>query len=125
MWPVFGYSQLDTTLTYRQKEVHNIVIKADTSVLWGIDTTKFQSIGEIKFNKSKKTISIDGYGVYKVSKHEIHGVIEAHLPEHGRIEGYHYYELSNGSKLTWIANAVIWDLPIVKKKTKTVIFEIE
>lgn len=124
--PMLAHSQLDTIVTYRQKHVHNIVIRADSSQLsWNADTINYATHFEIKFNKAKKTIAIDGYGTYKVSKYEIHGAIEPHLPEHGKIPGHHYYELSNGSKLTWIANGIIWEWPIVKKKTQTIIFEID
>lgn len=144
LMPVMGFSQLDTSLIYHTKEVHTIVIKADSSTLsWKIDTTVFESPGEIKLLKRipkicvdttmdgglytsgelyiyyfATTISIDGYtGVYKVTKSEMHGT--------GRKFQYPYYELSNGSKLTWIENAVLWEFPVVNKKSKLIIFEID
>ena len=133
LMPVMGFCQLDTTITYRQKEVHSIVIKADSTTLsWKADTVKYDVLFEIKFTKPEGYVGnyngsitplggkivIDGYGTYKITKHEIHGA-DTDWP------GYHYYELSNGTKLTWIENAVIWEFPIVNKKTKTIIFEIE
>lgn len=143
LMPLMGLSQLDTSLIYHIKEVHTIVIKADSSTLsWDIDTTVFESPGEIKFLKRvpkicqdtimngvlymagefyiyyfASTISIDGYSAYKVTKSEMHGT--------GRKFQYPYYELSNGTKLTWIENAVLWEFPAVKKKSKIIVFEID
>jgi len=145
LMPIMGFSQLDTSLHFRQIEVHSIVIKPDSTTLtWSVDTIKFKSPGgEIKFQKRVRvypvlgeilqdssvigvelyayyfatSISIDRYGTYKVSKSEMHGV--------GKQYQYPYYELTNGSKLTWVENAIIWDWPIINKKTKTIIFQIE
>lgn len=115
--PLMGFSQLDTTIAYRIKHVHTIVIKSDSSTLsWNADTIRYQVPFDIKFTQSR--VVIDGYGTYRVAKMEIHGQIDS-LP------GWPYYELSNGSHLTWIANSVIWEWPIVKRKTKTIIFEIQ
>lgn len=113
--PLMGYSQLDTTLSYRQKEVHGINIGADTaSLTWTIDTIKYNVGFEIKFNKAKKSIAIDGYGTYKYLEYFLH-------PSSGRPT----YTLANGGELSWIAGSVIWAWPIVKRKTKTIIFEID
>jgi hypothetical protein len=121
LMPLMGFSQLDITMTYKQKEVHSIVIKADSSTLsWKADTIKYDLLFEIKITPTK--IAIDGYGTYKITKHEIHGVIDDAF---GHWPGYHYFELSNATKLTWIENAIIWEFPIINKKTKTIIFEIE
>lgn len=115
--PVIGFSQFDMTLTYKTKHVHTIAIKPDSSTLsWKIDTIKYAVPFEIKFTTSK--IIIDGYGTYKITNREIHGQIDS-LP------GWPYYELSNGSHLTWIENSIIWEWPIVNRKTKTIIFEID
>jgi hypothetical protein len=112
--PMLGYSQLDTTLVYRQKEVHSIIIKADSSGLsWAIDTIPYLVPFEIKFNKVKKTIAIDGYGTYKVAEYSLHQ------------SGYHAYKLSNGGEVGYIAGSVIWTWPISRRKTKTIIFKIE
>lgn len=120
--PMLAHSQLDTIATYRQKHVHGIVIRADSSQLsWKADTIYYTASFEIKFNKAKKTIAIDGYGTYKVTKHEIHGA----TPDFDLSPGYHYYELSNGSKLTWIENAILWEWPFVNKKSQEIIFEID
>ena len=117
MWPVLGYSQLDTTLTYKSKEVHAIIWKNDSATLsWKTDTINYPVSFEIKFTKKK--IAIDGYGTYSILKHEIHGAIDG-LP------GYHYYDLTNGTHLTYLENWVYWEWPIVKKKTKMVVFIIK
>lgn len=117
LMPLMGFSQLDTTITYHKKEVHSIAINPDSSTLsWKIDTIKYDLLFDIKFTFTK--IAIDGYGAYKITKHEIHGVIDS-LP------GYHYYELSNGTKLTWIENAVLWEFPVINKKSKLIVFQIE
>lgn len=132
--PLMGFAQLDTTLTYKTKHVHTIAIKADSSTLsWKADTIKYSVPFDIKITgptsfqldnrgiiigESGGLIIIDGYGTYKITKREMHGKIDS-LP------GWPYYELSNGSHLTWIENAVIWEWPLVKRKTKTIIFEIE
>lgn len=114
--PFLANAQIDTTITYKTKEVGNITIKADSSILsWNIDTISYRVPFEIKFSDSK--ISIDGYSSYKITKHELHGVDSS--------PGYHYYELSNGTKLTWIESAVIWEFPIVNKKSKLIVFRIE
>lgn len=132
--PLMGFAQLDTTLTYKTKHVHTVVIKPDSSTLsWKADTIKYQVPFEIKIThptsiqlnnngmvigEAGGTVIIDGYGTYKIAKREIHGQIDS-LP------GWPYYELSNGSHLTFIANSVIWEFPIVNRKTKTIIFEID
>lgn len=117
MWPVIGYSQLDTTLVYKEKEAHAIAYMNDSVTLsWKIDTIKYQVPFDIRFTKTK--VYIDGYGTYSITKHELHGINE-------RNPGYHYYELSNGTKLTWIEKWVYWEWPIVKRKTKMVIFVIK
>jgi len=113
--PLLGYSQLDTTLSYRQKEVHSINIGADTASLnWVIDTIKYSADFEIKFNKAKNSIAIDGYGTYKYIQYFLHSS-----------SGRPTYTLSNGGELSWIAGSVIWAWPIVNRKTKTIIFEIK
>lgn len=114
LMPLMGFSQLDTVLDYRQKIVHSSVIKADT-VEWKADTIPYDLVFEIKITSEK--IAIDGYGTYKISKHELHGVDSS--------PGYHYFELSNGTKLTWIEGAVVWEFPVVKKKSKLIVFEID
>lgn len=112
MWPVIGYSQLDTTITYKTKHVHTIAIRPDSSTLsWKADTIKYTVPFDIKFIAAK--IVVDGYGTFKVTKHELHSSL------------YHWHKLSNGGQLTWIENAVILEYPIVNRKTKTIIFEIE
>lgn len=113
--PLLGYSQLDTTLAYRQKEVHRISIAADTaSLTWVIDTIKYIADFEIKFNKAKKSIAIDGYGTYKYIEYFSHSS-----------SGRPTYTLSNGGELSWFAGSIIWVWPIVKRKTKTIIFQIK
>jgi hypothetical protein len=117
MWPVLGYSQLDTTLTYKSKEAHSITYKNDSATLrWKIDTINYTVPFDIRFTKTR--IYIDGYGTYKITKHAIHGAIDS-LP------GYNYYELENGTHLTYLENWVYWEWPIVKKKTKMVVFIIK
>ena len=112
--PLMGYSQLDTTITYRQKEVHSINIGADTASLkWVIDTIKYTVNFEIKFNKAKKSIAIDGYGTYKYLEYYIN-------PSSSRPT----YMLVNGGELSFFAGTIIWVWPIVKRKTSTIIFEI-
>lgn len=109
--PLMGFSQLDTTITYKIKHVHTVVIKPDSSTLsWKADTIRYSVPFDIKFTKGK--IVVDGYGTYKIAKHEIHSGL------------YHWHKLTNGGQLTWIENAVIWEWPIVKRKTKTIIFEV-
>jgi hypothetical protein len=111
--PFMGYSQLDTTITYRQKEVHSINIGADTaSFRWVIDTVRYSVDFEIKFNKTKKSIAIDGYGTYKYLEYYIN-------PSSSRPT----YMLSNGGEVSFFAGAIIWVWPIVKSKTKTIVFE--
>lgn len=113
--PLMGYSQLDTTITYRQKEVHSVNIGADTaSLTWVIDTIKYSVGFEIKFNKTKKTIEIDGYGTYKYLEYYLH-------PSSGRPT----YTLTNGGELSFYAGTIIWVWPIVNRKTKAIIFEIK
>jgi hypothetical protein len=105
-------AQLDTTITYKTKHVHTVAVRADSSTLsWKADTIRYSVPFDIKFTKSK--IIVDGYGTFKISKHELHSGY------------YHWHRLSNGGQLTWIENAVILEYPIVRKKTKTIIFEIE
>lgn len=133
--PLFSYSQSDTIVTYHQKEVHTITYKADSSTTWVIDTIKYSAPFEIKFSKgSSQTfldeagnaymgmvpakISIDGYTTYTVTKHEIHGVND-------RNPGFHYYQLSNGAKLTWIEKWLILDFPVVNKKMSEIVFTID
>jgi hypothetical protein len=71
LMPLMGFSQLNITLTYKQKEVHSIVINANSSTLsWKADTIKHDLLFEIKLTSTK--IAIDGYGIYKITKHEIH-----------------------------------------------------
>lgn len=113
--PLLGYSQLDTTITYRQKEVHNVTIAPDTASLrWGIDTVKYDVNFEIKFNRAKKNIAIDGYGTYKYVEYFIH-------PSSSRPT----YTLSNGGELSFFAGTIIWVWPIVNRKTSMIIFEIK
>lgn len=115
--PVMGFSQLDTTVAYKIKHVHTIVIKPDSSTLsWKADTIKLSARYKIKFTATE--IVIGRHGTYKIAKREMHGQIDS-LP------GWPYYELSNRSHLTWIENSIIWEWPIVKRKTKTIIFEVD
>lgn len=117
MLPVIGYSQLDTTLTYKTKELHSITYKNDSATLkWTVDTIRYHVPFEIKFTKKK--IAIDGYGTYAIRKHNIHGAID-NLP------GYNHYELSNGTRLTYMENWVYWEWPIKNRKTKMVVFIIK
>jgi hypothetical protein len=119
MWPTLAFSQLDTTLTYRLKEVHTIAYKNDSVTLsWKVDTIPYAVPFEIKFSPTK--IAIDGYGTYKIVKHEIHG--STPIPQ---ARGYDYYELSNGTTLTYIEKWIYWSWPIINKKTKMVIFIID
>lgn len=109
--PFTGFSQLDTTITYKIKHVHTIAIKPDSSTLsWKADTIRYSVPFDIKFTPTK--IIIDGYGTFKVTKHELHSNL------------YHWHKLSNGGQLTWIENAIILEYPVVKRKTKTIIFEV-
>lgn len=113
--PLLAHSQLDTTITYKTKEVSSIVVMGDSTVSWKTDTIPYDLLFEIKFTSTK--IAIDGYGSYKIVKHELHGVDSS--------PGYHYFELSNKTKLTWVESAVIWEFPVVNKKSKLIVFQIE
>lgn len=143
MLPFCVVAQQDTSILYRIKTVHNQVLRADGSISWKTDTIKYGVPFEIKFQKRKASvcqdyvlisdsvvwatdvysysfataISVDGYGAYRVSRSEMHGT--------GRKFQYPYYELVNGSKLTWIENSVIWEFPIVKGKGKIIVFDID
>jgi hypothetical protein len=79
---------------------------------WAIDTIPYYVPFEIKFNRVTKTIVIDGYGTYKVAEYSL------------RQSGCHAYKLSDGGEIGYISGSVIWSWPIVKRKTKTIIFNI-
>jgi hypothetical protein len=113
--PAMGYTQLDTTLTYRQKGVHHLSISADTTTIsCKIDTIKYAVDFEIKFNKTKKTIAIDGYGTYKYV---------GYTPTQSLLA--HSYQLENGGEICWVNGSVIWASTLVKRKATTIIFEIK
>lgn len=114
LFPFVAHAQLDTIITYRQKEVHTISLGPDAASLkWVIDTVRYNVNFEIKFNKAKKSIAIDGYATYKYLEYYIN-------PSSSRPT----YMLSNGGELSFFAGTIIWAWPIVNKKTKTIIFEI-
>lgn len=89
-----------------------------TTIKWTIDTINYATAFDIKLNKSKNTIAIDGYGTYKITKQEIHGAIDSVL-------GHPYYELSNGSHITWIEKWMYWEYPFINGKSKMVIFVLD
>lgn len=113
--PMLACSQSDTIITYKVKELHNIVLGADTSIKWTIDTIKYQVPFEIKFTKKK--IMVDGYGSFNVSKYELRG--------DGEAPRYRWYKLSNGAYLMWVLNVVIIEYPLAKRKSKMLVFNIE
>lgn len=110
-----GYSQLDTTIIYRVKEIHNITLGGGTAIKWTIDTIKYDARFEIKF--TKKRIYVDGYGSFGVNKYETRG-------DGGDLR-YRWYALSNGAYLMWVLNVVIIEYPMVNRKLKTLVFNIE
>lgn len=113
--PLMGYSQSDTIVTFRVKEIHNITLYADTTIKWTIDTIKYNVPFEIKFTKKK--ISVDGYSAFTISKFE--------MRSHGDGSKYRWYLFSNGAYLMWTLSAVIIEYPAVKRKSKMLVFNIE
>lgn len=110
MWPTLAFSQLDTTLTYRTKEVHSMVFSNDReSLTWNIDTIKYQVPFEIKITKSK--IAIDGYGTFKVDSIK------------RSEEGDHWnYYLPNNLQFTFVVGNAYLFYPIVNRKSKLIVF---
>jgi len=110
--PLVGYSQSDTTLTYRQKEVHNMAFSKDTgSMTWNIDTIKYQVPFEIKITKKK--IAIDGYGTFRVDS--------VKRSEEG---DYWNYYLPNKLQFTFVVGNAYLIYPIVNRKSKLIVFVI-
>jgi len=112
--PLLGYSQLDTTLTYRKKYVHKFVVEYITPhIVCDIDTVKCRGDYKIKFNKADSTIYIEKYGTYKYTNY---------TPTHSLLA--HSYKLKNGGDVCWTNKSVIWAFPLVGQKAKTIIFEV-
>lgn len=111
--PFMAYTQVDTVLTYHVKEVHYVTFK-DTAATEKIDTTKFQSVGEIKFTKS--SVSIDGYSKYKILSYQMNG---------DSVQKFPYYYFSNGMYLIWFTHFVILEYPFKNNKSTTVIFMLD
>ncbi len=110
MLPVMGYSQLDTTLNYRQKQVHNMTFdQYITDVTWNIDTIKYDVPFEIKITKKK--IEIDGYGIFLVDS--------VRKSEGG---DYSNYFLHNGHQFTFVVGNAYLAYPIVNRKSKLIVF---
>ncbi len=102
--PLLGYSQADTTLTYRTKEAHNINWKnQDTASQWKVDTIEYQVPFEIKI--SKKSLVIDGYGTFKIDS--------ARFPPQSP---YMRYYLPKGVIFCWIEKYAYLTYPIVNKR---------
>lgn len=116
LMPFLSMAQRDTAFTYHVKMIHAQTLKSDGSLLWKIDTIKYSVPFEIKINQATGKIIIDGYGMYKIIKQEMHGDEVGHYP---------YYEFSNGTKFTWIENAMLWEYPMINGKAKLIIFEID
>lgn len=110
--PLISYSQRDTVIVYKTKEVHSIAWKSNDSTLsWKIDTIRYRVPFEIKI--TKKNIAIDGYGPFKIDSIRRH-------------EGSAYinYRLPKGIGFTWIERYAYLEYPISKKKSKVIVFYI-
>jgi hypothetical protein len=128
--PLFGYSQLDTTLTYRQKEVHTMAFSKDTSSLtWKIDTIKYevpfeiriQNPAELLFTNPDGTlwkttkipgyVSIDGYGSFKVDS----------VKKSSEGDYLNYY-LPKNIQFTFVVGNAYLVYPMANRKSKLIVF---
>jgi hypothetical protein len=109
---MLSYSQSDTVLTYRQKEVHNMFISKDTtSLTWTIDTIQYQVPFEIKL--TKKSIAVDGYGTFKIDS--------VKKSEDG---DYFNYYCPNKIQFNFAAGNAYLLYPMVARKSKVIVFYI-
>lgn len=111
--PLMVFCQRDTTITYHTKEVHTINWgNNDSTKTWKVDTVSYSLPFEIKL--TKKSIAIDGYGSFKVDS--------IRTPDQSL---YWRYYLRNGVIFCWIEKYAYLTYPIVKGKSKILVFYVD
>lgn len=113
--PFASFSQIEKTITYKVKYVHNVAVKTDNSITWTVDTISYHVPFDIKL--TKKSVSIDGYGTYKIAEYQLRG-------EPGELQ-YPWYKFTNGIYLWWVNKIAIMEYPLSEKKAKTIVFDID